>query len=254
MLRLLFLFLAVVAAVVFVHWLIKEDPKKVARYLRRGALWAAVVAVVLLAVTGRLHWLFAVFASLVPFFTRALSLLRFVPILSHLYTQVQNARAAKAGVAGSAGGSSGHVSQVESRFVRMTLDHDSGAMDGEVLTGDFAGRYLSTMSLAELLQLFKECRAEDQESAALLQAYLDRVHGEAWHEQAGAGKTDGGAISGGAMSVQEAREILGVGEDATRDDIVAAHRRLMQKLHPDRGGSTYLAAKINQAKDLLLDE
>ena len=136
----------------------------------------------------------------------------------------------------------------------MSLDHDSGEMDGVVREGRFQGRSLSELELAQLLELLAECRAQDQHSAQVLEAWLDREHGDAWREQDPGSGADPGAAAPdtGRMTVREAREILGVGESATRDDIVGAHRRLMQRLHPDRGGSTYLAAKVNEAKELLL--
>ncbi len=111
------------------------------------------------------------------------------------------------------------------------------------------------MSMEELLELYAECQAQDQESTALLQAYLDRTHGEDWRERAHASNThDPGSTTPSAkISRTEAYEILGLPPEANREQIIAAHRRLIQKLHPDRGGSTYLAAKIIQAKDLLLD-
>ncbi len=254
-LRLLLILIVVTAAVLLVHWFLREDPKKVARHLRRGGMWAAVIAVLLLAATGRLHWLFALVASAIPFLGRLLSLLRFVPILSQLYTLVQNARAARAAGTSSAGGGVGGRSQVDSRYLRMSLDHDSGEMEGEVLQGAYAGKKLSELSESQLYELYEECHREDAESAALLQAYLDRVYGEDWRERVSSEPFAGGAApSGGQMTPHEAREILGVADGATREQIVEAHRRLVQKFHPDRGGSTYLAAKINLAKDLLLKQ
>ncbi len=253
-LRLLILFIVVAGAALLVHWILKEDPKKVARYLRRGAVWGAVIAVLLLAAMGRLHWLFALVASAVPFLGRLFSLLRYVPILSQIYTLVQNTRAARAGTVGPGAAGSGGRSQVESRYLRMSLDHDSGELDGVVLEGQFVGKRLAELSEAQLISLFEECHREDAESAELLQAYLDRTHGEEWREQVAPGASQTAhPPSGSQMSRQEACAVLGIADDATREQIIDAHRRLMQKLHPDRGGSTYLAAKINQAKDLLLD-
>lgn len=137
----------------------------------------------------------------------------------------------------------------------MSLDHDSGELDGLVLEGGYVGKRLSELSLEQLIELFEECQRADAESAALLQAYLDRTHGDAWHDEVAAGAAQADhPPSGSQMSRQEACAVLGVADDATREQIIHAHRRLMQKLHPDRGGSTYLAAKINQAKDILLEK
>jgi len=141
----------------------------------------------------------------------------------------------------------------------MTLDHDSGEMSGVVREGRFTGRGLEELSEEDLIALWRECRAEDDQSAAVLEAYLDRTRGEAWRARAGAGRAradgqggGGPASSGGHMTAEEAYEILGVAPGASDAEIHEAHRRLMQKLHPDHGGSNYLAAKINEAKDLLL--
>lgn len=251
MLRLLLVFIAVVAAVLFVNWLLREDPKRIAAVLRRGALWVAVGLLLLLAVTGRLHWLFALMAAAVPFIGRLLALLRFAPLASQAYSHYQNARGARSAGAGTNPGGP-DTSTVRSRYLHMTLDHDSGDMDGEVLQGDFAGQRLSQLALSDLMTLLRQYRSDDNDSAALLQAYLDRYHAD-WEAQGDQGRQDTGD-SGGSMGRDEAAQILGVDADADRQTVIDAHRRLMQKLHPDRGGSDYLAAKINQAKDLLLGE
>jgi DnaJ-domain-containing protein 1 len=140
----------------------------------------------------------------------------------------------------------------------MTLDHDTGRMEGTILRGRFAGMRLAELGQADLLALLRECRAEDEEGARLLEAYLDRVHPE-WRdelagERAGGGGSGAGArsTSGGDMSVEEAYAILGLSAGADADAIKEAHRRLMVKLHPDHGGSDYLATKINRARDVLL--
>jgi DnaJ-domain-containing protein 1 len=137
----------------------------------------------------------------------------------------------------------------------MELDHDSGHMEGRCLTGRFAGRTLSSLSDEELLALLEDLKASDQQGAALIGAYLDwRTKG--WREQgaeeaprAEPRRPRGGRIR---MTREEAYEVLGLKKGASDEEIRAAHRKLMMKLHPDQGGSTYLAARINEARDLLL--
>ena len=155
---------------------------------------------------------------------------------------------------GSQGPAPGQTSDVETRFLRMSLDHDSGDLDGIVLEGPYEGRRLSELNLENLLDLLASCRREDPKSAAVLEAYLEHAHGDSWrggNDSSDNGRATGGGVQG--MDLAEARQILDVKADATREDIIEAHRSLMQKMHPDRGGSTFLAAKINQAKATLLD-
>jgi len=148
--------------------------------------------------------------------------------------------------------SPGGGSTVRSRYLRMHLDHDSGALGGEILGGSFAGRSLDELDSAGLMALRNEVTA-DGESLALVEAYLDRRM-PGWRED-----VEGDAAAGprrtadtGPMTDQQAYEILGLSAGAGKAEIRAAHRRLMKKVHPDQGGSTFLAAKINEAKDRLL--
>ncbi|MCC6890740.1 MAG: DnaJ domain-containing protein [Hyphomicrobiales bacterium] len=144
--------------------------------------------------------------------------------------------------------SAGQVSRVRSAFIEMELDHDTGAMRGTILTGPHVGQGLDTLDVAMLVSFLPEI---DEESQALLMAYLDRRE-PAWRENAQGGATAGtGAWSTGKMTEQEAYQILGLEPGASLDDIGRAHRTLMKKLHPDQGGSTYLASRVNEAKDVL---
>ena len=143
----------------------------------------------------------------------------------------------------------GQTSDVETSWLRMTLDHESGGLEGMVLQGPFKGRTLDDLALGDLRSLLGELRVADAQSAALLETWLDRRHGAAWREEpaeptGGAGQTP--------LTEAEALEMLGLGVSATEEEIRAAHRELMKKLHPDQGGSTWFAAKANAARDLLL--
>lgn len=221
-----------VAFVLLSRWFVTAEPKSVVTAVK----WT-------LGILGGLFILYVIVA-------RQFSLLLwgglfFLPMLMRMSALRNRAKAAR-------GPTPGQTSEVNTRFLRMILDHDSGEMDGEVLEGQFKGARLNELGLSELRALWEECRDGDTQSAALLEAYLDRAHGETWRTGAQGGRPGAGPRAEGAMTRQEALEVLGLGPDAGRDDIIEAHRRLMQKMHPDRGGSNFLAAKINAAKDLLL--
>lgn len=150
--------------------------------------------------------------------------------------------------------SPGQRSRVSTQMLTMELDHDSGTMDGEVRAGPLKGRRLSSLTLSEAQAVHAQCAATGDQSRALLEAWIQRSHPEwraQWSETAGGGSS---VASTQKMTRPEALAILGLREGAGEDEIRAAHRRLMKTVHPDLGGSDYLAAKINEAKSFLLQD
>ena len=216
------------------RWYVNADPKTAARAVKWTLAGVGTVGGLYLLFAGR-HGLAAVLLPLV------------LPLLLRGRWLAERLKAAR-------GPSPGQTSDVTTRFLRMTLDHDTGVMSGTVLDGQYRGRQLDELTLPELIELWRECRTEDEQSALVVEAYLDRAHGELWREAvAGESASAGGpGRGGGDMAREEALEILGLSPRATEDEVHEAHRRLMQLVHPDRGGSNYLAAKINRAKDVLL--
>jgi hypothetical protein len=215
---------------------VRANPASLARGLRWGLGAAAVLVIILLLVTEQLGPALALLGAALGVALRGRALW-------------QHFRFA-------GGPQPGKRSEVETETLRMTLDHDTGAMDGTVLSGRHAGRRLTELSEAELLALWRECRIGDEGAAKLLETYLDRAVPN-W--RAGDSGAEGADDAGprppgrsGGMTREEAYQILGLAAGATKAEVKAAHHRLMQKIHPDHGGSTYLAARVNEAKDLLL--
>lgn len=154
----------------------------------------------------------------------------------------------------STGGPAGRTSDIATDMLTMQLDHRTGELDGDVLQGKFAGRSLASLGLQDLFDLLVECQRDDPRAVPLLETYLDRRYPN-WRSEAGAeddNRGEGRSHASGAMDDATARRILDVSPNASPEEIRAAHRRLMNKLHPDHGGSSYLAAQLNQAKDVLL--
>ena len=232
---LIFLVMALFAAL----WLRSLPRRQRGPAAIRLSLIVGIVIVVLLAVTGRLHFVFALAAFLYPFLRRVLPGL--------LMGRMAGAGSAKA--------KAGNQSHVSGDILEMTLDHDSGDMSGKVIQGPMAGRELSDLEENEFLELLRYCRKHDEDSARLLESYLDHRFGDSWRadDEAGAeNETSGRGNGGGPLTESEALDILGLEPGASREDIIQAHRRMMQKVHPDHGGSNYLAARINEAKECLL--
>ena len=234
----LILLLAVIGALYILYKRVQSAPphRRRAEYIKLG-LGIAVAVVVVLTATGRMHWVGAALAGLL------VAVRQLLPTLIRMFPMLASMRAQSAA-------SQGQTSTVETELLRMRLAHDSGDLQGEVLKGKYEGWHLADMNRQQLEELMAYCRQHGTDSAQLLDSYLQqRFPGEAPFGEQDPG--DGGGDSG-SMSRSEALAILGLAEDASREDIVSAHRQLMQKLHPDRGGNDYLAAKINQAKDFLL--
>jgi hypothetical protein len=233
-------FLAVIALVgiaLLFHWFLRAEPRQILRALRWGGLAVAAIIAVALVAAGQFQLLYVLAVFLVPWIMRARS----------LRNRMRTAR----------GPTAGQASEVRTRFVVMQLDHDTGSMDGIVQEGPFAGKRLSGLRLEDVVSIYRDAWAADRASAQVLQAYLERMHGDAWRpggEDSRDNKAEAGPAGGGTMSAAEARSVLGVGPKATDTEIKQAHRRLMKQFHPDRGGSDYLAARINEAKEVLLGD
>lgn len=255
MIRLLLLFVALGAFLWFLHWFQTTPAPRVAATLRKVALWGGIGLLVLATLTGRLNPIFAGLAGLLAVLVRLASVLQMLPMLRQLLQSLGLGLPGGA-LPGGAPGTGPRTSRIRTRYLDMTLDHASGRMDGSVLEGPFAGRCLSDLELVQLLRMLELYQDSDKQSAALLTAWLDREHGESWRDAFanGGGRGSGGAARTGALSREEAFAVLGLEPGADAAQIRAAHRRLMQKLHPDRGGSDFLAAQINAAKRVLLGE
>lgn len=208
----------------------KADPKQAARLLRYIGGGAALIFSAFLLLRGEI-------GVAIPVGAVGLGLLGWISLWpANLANRTQK--------------STGRVSRVRSAFLEMELDHDTGAMRGRVLAGRHEGVGLDALDLTTLLGLLAEI---DEESRALLATYLDRRNpGWREHAKADAATGTGGPPRSGPMTQEEAYQILGLEPGASAEEIGRAHRGLMKKLHPDQGGSTYLAARVNEAKDVLL--
>ncbi len=227
------LILLVVLLLLGLRWIFRQ-PLRVRWKWLVGLVSAGLLGLV---VTGKAHWIVAVIGMALPFVRRLWLLLRYVPFLASMgsYAGLKNRS----------------MPRFESEWLRLEFHIAYRRLDGVVLKGDFEGKRLSQMRDEDLGLLLQCLRQNDRKGALLLQSYLmqTRMRGEA--NQRTEGEEQAFARSQG-MTTAEALLILGVTENASKEEITKAYKILMQRLHPDRGGSNYLAEKINLAKKTLL--
>jgi branched-subunit amino acid transport protein len=219
----------------------------------QNLLWLGLVALLLLVFTGRLGAMVpvvgAVVGAVVATFSRLIPVItplvvRYFPMWRHLLNGLMSRSR-------NPGGPKVDRSVVQTRFVTMYFVHATGEIGGLVRVGPSEGKNLDALSLETLFEFYQWVAHEDEESRSVLAAYLDRRFGAAWHQYQG--DVHQSALTG-TLSEIEAYDILGLSPGASEETIVEAHKRLIQRLHPDRGGSDYLAAKINHAKEVLLKQ
>ena len=232
--------LAIAAAAIAIYylWRVRSMPphKQRSGYIK-FLLGLMIALVVVLTLTGRMHWVGAAITGAFVFLRQILPwVIRALPFLNKL--REQNTQSGQ--------------SSIQTNHLSATLDHGSGHIEGKIIEGPHKGWLLSELSIMQLEDLLTHYQTEDEESAELLEAYIDQRRQQADQN------TEQQRTANRAASDQSARAealaILGLDEGSTEEEVVAAHRSLIQKLHPDRGGNDFLAAKINQAKDILLNK
>lgn len=192
-------------------------------FLMKMAVFGLAGILLLGVLTGRMHWFGAVVAALLPMFKFGFhTLMRVLPLWMHR---------------------TGGTASFKTDHLDVTIAVQSGQLSGSVIKGPYAGKSIAELSENDIKELENYYRERDKKSY-----YLIRF--------ARKGQTSGGGQQASppfaSPGRDEALQILGLSGDPSREEIIAAHRRLINKLHPDRGGSDFLAARVNQARDILL--
>ena len=225
----------------------RMSPATAAKIVRRGGGALGMLGFALTALRGRFT-----FASILANLVLAFAASRRGGAASSGPSFTAAGPGASPFTAAGSGAKAGRASSARSATIETRLDLDTGVMTGVVLAGSFQGRSLDMLARADLLGLHAACVREDPDGARLLEAYLDRRFARWRYADEGQREARGRAGDSGAMTRDKAYEVLGLAEGASAEEVVRAHRTLMKKFHPDHGGSTALAARINLAKDVLL--
>lgn len=230
--------LIIAVVLIIIAWFNRRKLASV-KLRKQIVIYALIAALVLLAVSGKLNWLLTGIGIAMGFLwfliQKSLFIFHSVPfagpmLFRFIFRNTKN----KASFA--------------SAWIKIFVHRASGAVDGEVLQGDYRGRRLSSLQRSDLNKLLETLRSHDHKGFLLLQSYLLMRFRQTAQQQT----YNESQTPSGSMDRQEALRILGLPQDADEQAIKAAHQQLMQKLHPDRGGSTYLSAKVNAARDFLL--
>ncbi len=230
MLRFLLAIAVIIAIFYGMNYIRRQPPQNQRKLWIKAILIGAAVTLGLMALTGRMHWIGLVFAALLPLVKTLGSLaIRFMPILGPILKRRAERYQAQ-------------VKSTTTKFLQFVVD-DNGDMGGLIVQGSLAGKQLKDLTDDQLLAFLKESQS-CVDTQRVLVAYLNKYHPHLVRQKPSA--------TSGDMSQKEAEEILGLSHNYSKKDVIDAHRKLMQKLHPDRGGNDYLASKINAAKEKLI--
>ena len=227
------------------RWYVSASPPSILRVFKWIAVIGCILIGIVIVLTRQFTWAGFILLVLLPWLIRARQASR----MAKNWSRMTNS------VAGGSGTAPGQTSEIETKYLRMFLDHETGEMNGDVILGEFRGKTLRNLSFDDLTMLFGEIKG-DNHSVQVLMAYIERYHSDAWRASRYSQENIHPETenSDGPMTQTEAYKVLGLEEGASVENIKAAHRRLMSKIHPDHGGSNYLATKLNEAKDLLLEQ
>ncbi|MFT5273704.1 MAG: hypothetical protein ACI9J2_000220 [Saprospiraceae bacterium] len=214
--------LALIAIMAFIGWYSKADDRQRNDSVKNILLYGVGIALLLLVITGKIPVLFALISAVIPFYRKIMTFKGLFQLF----------------------GRSLGPTKLTTQWLIVQYDFSNKGLDATVIQGEFEGKKLSQLNIEQLALLLEACK-QDFQSRTAIHAFMAMRNS---HEAPKSNTLN----ESGALSKQQAYEILGIESNANEEDIKSAHKRLMQKLHPDRGGSNYLAAQINAAKDTLL--
>jgi hypothetical protein len=229
--RVVFFAIAIFLVLNIISYLKRQSPAKRRQLLIKYSGYVVLGIVIMLAATGRLHWIGAVIAGILPFSRQIGSfIVRSLPFLKWIQQQRMN------------------PSVLTTDKIKIVIDSKTGVWQGQIIEGEFSGKPLSDLTQEQLIELSHSYHKDSPDSARLLNAYM-RYR---FQQKSQNDSQQQASPTSNTITKKEALDILGLDDNAEEKDIRKAHRSLMQKVHPDRGGSDYLASKINQAKDFLV--
>lgn len=254
----------------FIRWMTEAEPKDIRKIGMIVVIALLVIFAGWMLLTGKLAVMAGALAAAVPFLIRVLKLGFLLPLLRKIFGLSR--RTAPPGGFGQQGGGAGKKSEIRTDYLYMLLDLETGQMQGSVHSGAYAGADLDSLGLDDLRLLYVQCCGAVDQSQAVLEAYFDRrpdcAGWQAWpktnkgdngtyagggdHTENESGQNNNGNSAAGDMTADAARKILDVASDATREEINRAYKQQIKTVHPDHGGSDYLASRLNAARSLLL--
>jgi len=226
--------LILITIVLILKWFVSADSKSVLRVFKWFFIIFGSVLGLFFIFSGRLSWVFIGIPVLFPILMRIRAVMNLYKVFSRFN--------------GSKGKSfSSGTSSVRTETLDMSLNQETGEMKGEINKGPFKGSTIESLSQEDLFNLVRYCSKNDREAAQVLEAYLNRID-PGWQSRFENTRED----MPSTIDREQAFKVLGLNSESTNQEIKAAYHKLIASLHPDRGGSAYLAAKINEAKDILL--